>query len=774
MLRVAYLTLYNLFGIAGWGFILFTVVTMASEGRLKRLWDEHEWTVKVVQGAAVLEIAHAALGLVRSPMSRTLIQVFSRVAIVWGAQDPLYKYPFTPFPKPKGCELTLESGPECTEERNQQVIAVTLITWSIAELIRFSFYLFNTVDPKIVPFPIIWLRYTGFIVLYPIGVAGEMISAYLTLPLIMKGMCPSFEGLVKECPSNAETLLYVFLFQYLWGLPMLYMTMLGERKKRLYPKPPPKLQGVVFPLTKKGDRSTTPTAKEIFGAALEPVDKVAAEKVRKEKNWRFGYNKHIVNNLLVSAKSEQAALKIAQAGIDAMYKTFDFIAADGSTLKFEEALKKGVNRFHTHTIVGKKGKPAAGALKVTVPYKNYENGKMVTLEGLELMKQIDVWVDYGTIEPDCGEAIKEVVRNPGWCDLSGQYFVLLGATSAMGPFNLLKQLGAHIIAVDLDRPQIWKKIIESIEDSHATVSFAMKEPFTGQTGEDLYKVCGANIMNDTPDICMWLKDALPKLCKAKPVTVGGYAYLDGELHVRVNLACDAIMQSVITNYGAKNTRLANLCTPTDAYLISKIANEGSATFYKNAPLWMKMLQPLAQMGGKLLPNAKKPLKADDGTEFYYMDGLVVAQGPNYGWAKRLQQWRAILARQAGCTVSINIAPATATLSVVHNKAFAAAYGGMRAFKPMEIFYQEVSLSVMGALLIFDITSPKSMANPNNKLSNPMALMGHNAFHGGAMRCLYMYTTVGEMAVLIFYFKTYGLMLLAAAAGGVALAFNMSK
>lgn len=56
---------------------------------------------------------------------------------------------------------------------------------------------------------------TGFIVLYPIGVAGEMISAYLTLPLIMKGMCPSFEGLVKECPSNAETLLYVFLFQYL-------------------------------------------------------------------------------------------------------------------------------------------------------------------------------------------------------------------------------------------------------------------------------------------------------------------------------------------------------------------------------------------------------------------------------------------------------------------------------------------------------------------------------------------------------------------------------
>jgi hypothetical protein len=361
----------------------------------------------------------------------------------------------------------------------------------------------------------------------------------------------------------------------------------------------------------------------------------------------------------------------------------------------------------------------------------------------------------------------QVVRNPEWCDLQGQYFVLLGATSAMGPLLLLKELGAHIIAVDLDRPPIWKKIIELIEDSCASVTFAMKEPFKGQAGEDLYKLCGANIMNDTPDICMWLKDALPKTCGGKPVTVGGYTYLDGELHVRVNLACDAIMQSVIESYGARNVRLANLCTPTDAYVIPKAANEAAAKFYREAPLWLKALQPLAQACGKLLPNAKKPVKADNGSDFYYMDGLVVAQGPNYAWAKRLQQWRAVLARGAGCTVSINIAPATATLSVVHNKSFAAAYGGMRTFKPMEIFYQEVSLAVMGALLIYDISSPKSQANPANKLANPMALMSANAFHGGAMRCLYMYTTVGEMAVLIFYMKQYGVMLAAATAAAAA-------
>lgn len=43
-----------------------------------------ERPLQVTQTAAVLEIAHSALGLVRSPVMTTLQQVFSRVFIVWG------------------------------------------------------------------------------------------------------------------------------------------------------------------------------------------------------------------------------------------------------------------------------------------------------------------------------------------------------------------------------------------------------------------------------------------------------------------------------------------------------------------------------------------------------------------------------------------------------------------------------------------------------------------------------------------------------------------
>jgi hypothetical protein len=120
-------------------------------------------------------------------------------------------------------------------------------------------YTYTHTNTQFVPSPLLFLRYSAFLVLYPIGVSGEILCAYSTSPLLEAGKCPSVGGLVTKCPSNALTWLYVFLLMYIPGLPMLYLGMLGERKKRLYPKPVPKPSGIVFPVTKGGDRSTTST-----------------------------------------------------------------------------------------------------------------------------------------------------------------------------------------------------------------------------------------------------------------------------------------------------------------------------------------------------------------------------------------------------------------------------------------------------------------------------------------------------------------------------------
>ena len=74
------------------------------------------------------------------------------------------------------------------------------------------------------------------------------------------------------------------------------------------------------------------------------------------------------------------------------------------------------------------------------------------IEGEQLTLQLAKWAEAGVIESSCRDAITAVVDNQeSWCDLSGHYICLLGATSAMGPITTLLKLGATVIAVDIDR-----------------------------------------------------------------------------------------------------------------------------------------------------------------------------------------------------------------------------------------------------------------------------------------------------------------------------------
>jgi hypothetical protein len=125
-------------------------------------------------------------------------------------------------------------------------------------------------------------------------------------------------------------------------------------------------------------------------------------------------------------------------------------------------------------------------------------------------------------------------------------------------------------------------------------------------------------------------------------------------------------------------------------------------------------------------NTEKPVPGKGG-DYYLVNG---AQGPNYALAKRLQHWRAIVARSKGCTVSSNIAPSTSTASVVSNRTFAWAYEGMPYFRPYEIFAPETSNAVMSALLFYDLNEPSSVANAKTAVDNPNQLFSYGSFHGG--------------------------------------------
>ena len=503
--------------------------------------------------------------------------------------------------------------------------ALMILSWALVEVPRYLFYVTAIVTgdaTKGTPYVLFWLRYSLFAVLYPTGISGEL-SVFINA-----SKCDVFLSLLGE---GKESMMYwyamVFPIIYAPGALPMILNMAGNRKKafkKRFAKPPPPPRGLVWPVTEtKADgeevRSSTPTAKEILAAAIEAVNPELAEKVRSEKKWRFGYVKHLINMVEAQCKSPEDALKVANAGINKAYTTFQFVSKDGkTTTSFASAMSaKNDTKFCTGFVKGELAPPKDKKLEIA--YK----GKQIS--GDELKVQVNKWVEYGTIEPSAGEAILKCADNPKWVDLSNKYFVLLGAGSAMGPFEVLMSLGANVVAIDLDRPQIWKRLIERAKNSSGSITFPMtREQKDCVNDDEMYASSGCNLFTETPLIRDWLVDLYP----GKPFTVGSYAYLNGALHVQVSLAMDAICRDLCER--RKGTSLVYLCTPTDLHLIPKEAHDAALSNYKDyskRPFCMLM----KLLGGKkfLRKNVRDPVSGVGG-EFYYCNGISVAQGPNYG------------------------------------------------------------------------------------------------------------------------------------------------
>lgn len=639
-----------------------------------------------------------------------------------------------------------------------------ILSWALVEVPRYLFYVTAIVTgdaTKGTPYPLFWLRYSLFAVLYPSGISGEL-SVFIN-----SSKCDTFLSLLGE-GNKSIMYWYAMAFPIIYApgaLPMIF-NMAGNRKrafKKRFSKAPPPPRGLVWPVTEtkaNGEevRASTATAKEILAAAVGAVNPELAEKVRNEKKWRFGYVKHLVNMVEAQCKSPEDALKVANAGLNKAYTTFQFISKDGKTTTSFASAMSATNstKFCTGFVKGELPSPKDKKLEIT--YK----GKQIS--GDELKAQVKKWVDYGTIEPSAGEAIIKCADNPKWIDLSDKYFVLLGAGSAMGPFEVLLSLGANVVAIDLDRNFIWKRLIERARNSSGSITFPMtKEQKDCADDEEMYASSGCNLFTETPLIRDWLVDLYP----GKPFTVGCYAYLNGALHVQVSLAMDAICRDLCERRKG-TTSLAYLCTPTDLHLIPKEAHDAALANYKEfskKPFCMLM----KLLGGKkfLKKNVREPVSGVGGN-FYYVDGISVAQGPNYAMAKRMQHWRAVIARSKGAIVSSNIAPSTSTASVVQNRTFAWAYEGMPYFTPYEIFAPETSKSVMIAILFHDINNPDSVANPKTALANPNQLFSSGSFHGGVWRCAYTIDSIGESSVLLYFSRVAAPYVMAFGGLGLAL------
>uniref|UniRef100_F1L923 Very-long-chain (3R)-3-hydroxyacyl-CoA dehydratase n=3 Tax=Ascaris suum TaxID=6253 RepID=F1L923_ASCSU len=107
-----------------------------------------------------------------------------------------------------------------------------LLAWSVTEVVRYSFYALSLINA--VPKWLVWMRYTFFIVLYPMGASGELFTIFAALPEVA-----AKKHFTVEMPNAANIafsfwwyLILLILF-YIPGFPQMYLYMFGQRKKVL-------------------------------------------------------------------------------------------------------------------------------------------------------------------------------------------------------------------------------------------------------------------------------------------------------------------------------------------------------------------------------------------------------------------------------------------------------------------------------------------------------------------------------------------------------------
>ncbi|KAF9596628.1 hypothetical protein IFM89_012751 [Coptis chinensis] len=202
-----YLFAYNSFQAIGWAISLFNVLSsLVNTKSFNGAYTSAGYLICLLQTLSVLEVLHGAVGLVPSGVLFPLMQ--------WGGRT----------------HWLLAIVSQISEVQELPAVFVTFFAWSLSEVIRYSHYALNCAG--VCPRWVTYLRYTAFIVLYPIGVAmGEMWVMYKALPLIKEKSPYSdfFGGLPFNYYDFVKGLLV--LYPFLWY--KLYLHLFKQRRSKL-------------------------------------------------------------------------------------------------------------------------------------------------------------------------------------------------------------------------------------------------------------------------------------------------------------------------------------------------------------------------------------------------------------------------------------------------------------------------------------------------------------------------------------------------------------
>jgi very-long-chain (3R)-3-hydroxyacyl-CoA dehydratase len=157
-LKQAYLLAYNGSMGVGWGIVLGNLARhLASGGSVTTAHPKVASLTALLLHVSAAEIVHAATKLVKSPLATTVVQIMGRLAVLYAA---------------------VREGPVAVTKSTW--VTQMIGAWACSEVIRYSFYAVNLVGTA--PKWLVWLRYSAFALLYPVGFAGEIGCLVKALP----------------------------------------------------------------------------------------------------------------------------------------------------------------------------------------------------------------------------------------------------------------------------------------------------------------------------------------------------------------------------------------------------------------------------------------------------------------------------------------------------------------------------------------------------------------------------------------------------------------
>lgn len=208
--KLLYLTVYNFASAVLWATVLGRTAGAAYLRGPEYVPIAVSYFVRWTQTLALLEVAHSILGVVRAPFFTTAMQVASRLLLVWAIVYP--------FPNATTSSIFYTS---------------MLLAWSTTEVIRYFYFALSLArsasssgtgaNPP-VPDWFTILRYSTFLILYPIGISSEVRLVYLAA---------TTPGAAESLHPYYPYVLYAVLAIYVPGSYILYTYMLAQRRKVL-------------------------------------------------------------------------------------------------------------------------------------------------------------------------------------------------------------------------------------------------------------------------------------------------------------------------------------------------------------------------------------------------------------------------------------------------------------------------------------------------------------------------------------------------------------